>query len=211
MKIKNIIFDFDGVILNSMAIKTKAFRDLFSSYPKNVVDDFIEYHLKNGGVSRYRKIDYFHKQLLGIDISEKEILEYAQKYSSLTRNELTDPNYLIQDTFNFIKCNHSRYNMHIASGADEKDLIYICNGLEISKYFMTINGSPIIKSEIIDTILTTYKYKKEETCLIGDSINDHEAAKKNSILFFGYNCKELAHMNEYISTFNEFDMGANDE
>lgn len=207
MNIRNIIFDFDGVILDSIPIKTKAFRELFSVYPINIVDEFIEYHLQNGGVSRYEKIRYFYEKLLKKEILEKEILDYANIYSKSTKEELANPKYLINDTLNFIKKNYKKYNMHIVSGADEHDLKYICNSLDISKYFMTINGSPIKKSEIIQTILNIYMYKKEETCLIGDSINDFEAAKYNGILFFGYNNTKLEYMDGYISTFDEFYRG----
>ncbi|MDW7776916.1 MAG: HAD-IA family hydrolase [Methanosarcinales archaeon] len=205
MNIRNIIFDFDGVILDSIPIKTKAFRELFSVYPTNIVDEFIEYHLQNGGVSRYEKIRYFYEKLLKKEILENEILDYANIYSKSTKEELANQKYLINDTLNCIKKNYKKYNMHIVSGADEQDLKYICDRLDISKYFMTINGSPIKKCEIIRTILNIYKYKKDETCLIGDSINDFEAAKSNGILFFGYNNTRLEYLNRYISTFDEFD------
>ena len=58
--IKNIIFDFDGVVLDSVPVKTEAFIKLFQSYEKQHVDKLIEYHLKNGGKSRYLKIKYFY-------------------------------------------------------------------------------------------------------------------------------------------------------
>ena len=204
MTIRTIIFDFDGVILDSIPIKTKAFRELFSDFPKNIVDKFIEYHIQNTGVSRYEKIRYFYEDLLKKNILKTEILDYAQIFSNLTKEELIKRKYLINDTLDFIKQNYNKYNMHIASGADEQDLKYICNNLNISNYFITINGSPTKKRKIIQAILNTYDYTKEETCLIGDSINDYEAAKYNGVLFFGYNNTKLEYMNGYISTFDEF-------
>ena len=205
MNIKNFFFDFDGVILDSIPIKTKAFRELFSEFPKNIVDEFIEYHLQNGGVSRYEKIRYFYEKLLKKDILDYEILDYANIYSRSTKEELADPKYLIDDSLNFIKDNYKKCNLHIVSGADEQDLRYICNRLDISKYFITIDGSPTKKRELIQIVLNTRKYKKKETCLIGDSINDFESAKYNGILFLGYNNTKLKYMDEYIDTFDEFD------
>ena len=50
---ENIIFDCDGVILDSNEIKTDAFVKLFEHYPKNKISQLINYHKKHGGVSRY--------------------------------------------------------------------------------------------------------------------------------------------------------------
>ena len=49
--IKAIIFDFDGVLVESAEIKTKAFEMLFSDYP-DTIDDIVQYHKKNMGISR---------------------------------------------------------------------------------------------------------------------------------------------------------------
>src|SRR3989304_1573816 len=53
--IRAIIFDFDGVIVESVDIKTKAFARLFEHEGKVVVEKVVDYHLKNGGVSRFDK------------------------------------------------------------------------------------------------------------------------------------------------------------
>ena len=55
MEIKNIIFDFDGVILNSHRVKTSAFEDIFKKYGNSIAKKAKEYHLKHTGKSRYLK------------------------------------------------------------------------------------------------------------------------------------------------------------
>jgi len=184
--IKNIIFDFDGVILDSIPVKTEAFRKLFRDYPAIIVDKFIKFHLENGGISRYEKIKYFFNELLKENISEKKVIEYANLYSEFTKEELADEQYLIKEVIDFIRNNYKKFNMHIASGADENDLKYICDNLNLTKYFLSINGSPIKKFEIVSNILKINNYKKDETILIGDSINDYYAAKKNKIEFYKF-------------------------
>lgn len=202
--IKNIIFDFDGVILDSVPTKTKGFKKLFEDFPFDKVEELIQYHEINGGKSRYIKIKYFFNDLLNRKISEEEIFEYANKYSEITKEELTNPKYIIEDAVSFIKQNNKKYNMHIASGADENDLKYICEKLDLSQYFLSIHGSPTIKSDIVKTILEFNNYKKEETILIGDSINDYEAAKENGIEFYGYNNIVLKKF-KYINNFYKED------
>lgn len=200
--IKNIIFDFDGVILNSVPTKTEGYRVLFKNYSNELIDKMVQYHEVNGGISRYQKIKYFFNELLKQDISEDEILNYADTYSVITKEELTNRKYIIEDAINFIKLNHKKYNMHIASGADQNDLKYICEKLDLSQYFLSIDGSPRIKSEIVKTILEFNNYKNEETILIGDSINDCEAAKQNGVEFCGYNNEKLENK-KYLHTLSK--------
>ena len=55
--IKAIFFDFDGVILESVSIKGDVFQKLFADYPEHLAE-ILNYHLENGGVSRYDKFEY---------------------------------------------------------------------------------------------------------------------------------------------------------
>ena len=61
--LKAIFFDFDGVIVESAGIKTEAFRKLFSNYPDQV-DEIVDYHKANAGISRYDKFDYIYEKIL---------------------------------------------------------------------------------------------------------------------------------------------------
>jgi len=201
--IKNIIFDFDGVILDSVPTKTEGYRILFKEYSVEVVKKMVEYHELNGGVSRYEKIKYFFNKLLKQDISKDKVQKYADKYSEITKEELTNSKYIISDTVSFIKKNYRKYSMHIASGADERDLIYICDKLNLTKYFLSIYGSPTTKLNIVGAILTKNMYQKEETILIGDSVNDYEVAEYNRIEFYGYNNTQLKKY-KYIESYNNF-------
>ena len=82
-KLKNIIFDFDGVILDSLDVKTQAFVSLYESYGSDIADKVKSYHLNNGGVSRYEKIKFWHKNYLNIELSEDELSKLANKFSNL--------------------------------------------------------------------------------------------------------------------------------
>ncbi len=202
--IRNIIFDFDGVILDSVPTKTEAFKKLFEEFPQEKIEQLVVYHEKNGGISRYIKIKYFFEEILRTDITKEQIDEYAVRYSELTKEELTNPRYLIQDSIDFIRKNQGKYRMHVASGADEGDLRYICEQLHLNEYFLSINGSPNVKTEIVAKILADNSYDKKETILIGDSVNDYEAASKNEIMFYGYNNVNLQNDHLYITTFTDF-------
>ena len=50
---KTIIFDCDGVILNSNKIKTEAFYNVTATYGIEAANELVSYHKLNGGISRY--------------------------------------------------------------------------------------------------------------------------------------------------------------
>ncbi|ALV23665.1 HAD-superfamily hydrolase, subfamily IA, probable phosphoglycolate phosphatase [Campylobacter iguaniorum] len=202
--IKNILWDFDGVILDSMSIKDYGFAKIFEEFDKNLIDKFLDYHRLNGGLSRYVKIRYFYNTILNQNISDEKIQEIADIFSEIMKNELAKKQYLISQTVDFIEKNYKNYNFHIVSGSDEKELKYLCEKLDLSKYFITINGSPIHKSDLIKKVLEMHNYNPKETILIGDSINDYESAKINAIKFYGFNNIRLKELSEYIHSFNGF-------
>jgi len=187
INIKNILWDFDGVMLDSMPIRDYGFRKIFESYTDDIVYKFLVYHRLNGGLSRFHKIKYFYNELLNQEISEEKIQEYAEKFSTIMREQLVNPKYLISDSIEFIRDNHKNYNFHIVSGSEHHELNYLCQKLNLSEYFLSINGSPTPKNNLVQDLIFKEHYKKEETILIGDSINDYEAAEVNGIDFYGYN------------------------
>jgi len=189
--IKNIIFDFDGVILDSMPIRELGFRHIFSDHEEALVERLLAYHEANGGLSRYVKISYFYEEILGEPISQSGIDHLAESFSKIMREKLTDRKYLITETVDFLKRNHTEYRMHIASGSDQDELRYLCRELGVAEYFLSIHGSPTHKNDLVEMILTEHSYAKEETILIGDSMNDHVAADINGIAFYGYNNETL--------------------
>ena len=200
--IKNILFDFDGVILDSMPIRDYGFKKIFEDFDDNLVNKLLEYHNKNGGLSRYVKIKYFYNKLLKQEILEEKIINYADNFSKIMRRELIDKRYLIVNTLKFIKDNYNKYNLHIVSGSDERELQYLCKELGISSFFQSINGSPTHKNILVKNVLIVNKYIESETILIGDSINDYEAAKENNLDFYGFNNPNLINVSkEYLDNY----------
>lgn len=201
-RVKNILWDFDGVIMDSMVIRDKGFEIVLRDHAAGEVEELMKFHRQNGGLSRYVKFRYFFEKIKNEEISEEEVKKYAQKFSDVMLENLIDHSLLIADALSFIESNSSKYNMHIVSGSDQKELRHICKKLEIEKYFLSIHGSPTPKKQLVNDLLQEHNYNLEETVLIGDSINDYDAAVENGISFYGYNNPTLKDTsNNYIEKF----------
>ena len=204
MMVKTILWDFDGVILDSMKVRDWGFEQIFKNFKKKDVEILLKYHRENGGLSRYVKIRYFFEKILNQPIDQEEVFVYAEKFSRLMKKELINPSNLILDSVKFIKNNFNLYNFHIVSGSDQEELRFLCKELNINKYFKSINGSPTEKIILVKNILNNHDISLENYCLIGDSINDYEAAKNNKICFYNYNNKSISHLGIPIKTFSNF-------
>ena len=201
--IKNIIFDFDGVIIDSMDVRADGVSEVFANYDKELVDKFIDYYGYNAGLSKFLKIKYFYNKILNKDISDEKIEVYSNKLSKIMKEKLISKEVLIDDSCEFIKNNYEKFNFHIASGSEENELRFLCNKLGIDQYFKSIKGAPLHKNDLVNNIIEENSYKREETIIIGDSINDFEAAEINDIGFFGYNNLQLQDKGlGYIYKFN---------
>jgi phosphoglycolate phosphatase-like HAD superfamily hydrolase len=198
---KVILWDFDGVILDSNAVRDLGFKKVLSAYPDDQVNELMRFHHANGGLSRYVKFRFFFEEVLGLSISDEELLKLANSFSEIMKSMLVNPNLLILDSVNFIKHNFEKYKMHIVSGSDQTELRFLCAELKLTSYFHSIHGSPTAKKVLVKNVLHEFKYDVKDCILIGDSINDYEASKDNGIDFAGYNNIKLMPLGNYIKKF----------
>ena len=199
-----ILWDFDGVILDSMDIRDLGFIKVLSElgHQKKDIDTLITFHRANGGLSRYFKFRYFYEKILGQDISEQCVIDLAAKFSEQVTDLLINKDLIMPKVLEFIQSNYKMYNFHIVSGSDQTELRNVCKGLKLDTYFESIHGSPTAKTQLVADVLQAHQYRPEMVCLIGDSINDFHAADKNAIDFYGYNNSGLKSVgNGYIDFF----------
>ncbi len=188
--LKAVILDFDGVILESCDIKTKAFQELFKNYPKHL-DAIVDYHINHGGVSRYKKFIHFYKNILKQPINDEKIKELGEKFSRLILDEVKICPF-VPGAPEFLEEYYKKLKLYIASGTPEKELCAIVKerGLEI--YFKGVYGTPATKSEIIRRILKQERLRKNEVIFVGDSETDYKEALKAGV---GY----IARINDSIN------------
>lgn len=199
-ELETLFWDFDGVILNSMHVRDLGFREIFREFPNDKVDELIAYHRLNGGLSRYVKIPYFFDEIVHVPYTEEDVQRLANEFSEIMRRELTNKSNLILDAVDYLKANHEHYNFHVVSGSDQDELRFLCKELEVAEFFISIHGSPTPKKQLVADLIAEHQYNKAKSGLIGDSINDAEAAEVNQIQFFGYNNESVRELGFYIDS-----------
>ena len=76
-------------------------------------------------------------------------------------------------------------DLFISSATPQKELERIVEAKGISKFFISINGSPQSKDMHIRNILELTNLNKDELVFVGDADQDREAAKSVGVHFIG--------------------------
>jgi HAD superfamily hydrolase (TIGR01549 family) len=184
MNIKAIIFDFDGVLVESVDVKTRAFARIFEDEGVEVVKKVIDFHLMNGGLSRIRKFRYYYEEILKCSLSEDKLSELCNTFSQLVIDEVINSPY-VNGAKEFLEKYHCDIDLYVASGTPEGELREIVRCREMDVYFKDIYGSPRQKGEIANSILQENGYNSSEVIFIGDSITDLNGAQDAGIGFIG--------------------------
>jgi|SaaInlStandDraft_3_1057020.scaffolds.fasta_scaffold45765_2 phosphoglycolate phosphatase-like HAD superfamily hydrolase len=180
-----LIFDFDGVLADSVEVKTRAFSLLYKSYGKKVVEKVVKHHKNNGGMSRYEKISYYHKKFLKQRIEAKEVTELANCFSKLVKEKVIASSE-ISGANNFLKfyCNGKK-KCTINSATPEKEVQEIIRARCMNIFFLNILGSPSTKVDNLNSLLRIHSLEADKALFFGDAKSDLQAAQEVGVKFIG--------------------------
>lgn len=194
---KSIIFDCDGVILDSNSIKTKAFYNVALSFGHDSATKLVEYHKVNGGVSRYKKFEYFIKKILEIEFDKSLLETLLTSYSLEVRNELL----LCGMAEDFFTSTSSSFGAKwfVVSGGDQTELreVFACRKL-LQFFNGGVHGSPRTKEDILSELLKLNELTFP-VLFIGDSKYDYKVSQDFGFDFvFMSNWTEVTNWEEWV-------------
>lgn len=176
-----LILDFDGVIVESIPLKTAAFRKVFSFAPEHL-DEIIEFHLENGGMSRYDKYRYIYANILHEPLTPEQEEWLASEYVGLIFESMLTVPY-VEGAEELLRDCSQKLPLYIVSATPEGEMHEIARRRGLTKYFVRIYGSPKTKAECIREILAETGAAPEEALFVGDAPNDWDAARATGVRF----------------------------
>lgn len=114
MKYDAIIFDFDGVLAESVDVKTRAFEALYAEYGDRIVEQVRDYHLQHGGISRFEKFRYYHEVLLGKTLTKDEENLLGDRFSQYVEDAVVKSVY-VAGAYNFLENYYQSVPLFVAS------------------------------------------------------------------------------------------------
>lgn len=181
-KYKSFVFDCDGVILDSNKIKTDAFRKALFNEPETLVDQFIQYHQDNGGVSRYIKFQYYFNEIKKQQDHKQALDSALMQYADIVRQDLLKAS-MIEGVEAFLyRCLQNKTPCFINSGGDQAELREVFIEREQACLFSMIFGSPSSKQENLEKMMKA-SMLASPALFFGDAYSDYLAANAYQIDF----------------------------
>ncbi len=182
--VEAVVFDFDGVVVDSVELKVDAFLDMYRDHGPDVMKAVEAYQRYHGGMSRMTKFAHFEAELLNRPADQERIDALCATYSSLVEEKVCACP-MIAGAETFLKEYSDRVPFYVISGTPEQELNRIAERRGIAKHFRRLCGSPMSKEEGIEAFLAAGPYPRDRVAMIGDAITDYNAAVACSVGFVG--------------------------
>lgn len=208
-KIDCVLFDMDGVIIDSEVLHKRAYYQTFESLGLDVSDDL--YKTLTGSST----INAFQKLVAHFELNENPedlVLRKRKVYVDLFENDPTL--HLVNGVEELIQYLHGKgIKMVLASSSAMVNINRVFKRFDLDKYFVAkISGADLERSkpfpEIFEKAALLGETARENCVVIEDSDNGVAAANAAGIFVFGYrnpmaSDQSLANADQVISDFKE--------
>lgn len=177
-----VFWDFDGVIKESVDVKAEAFRELFLPWGAAIAEQVVTHHLANGGMPRREKIEHALQQFAGVPPHPAEIDALAERFGSLVRQKVVDAAW-VPCVETLLRENPCAQHYVLLTATPQQEIEWILGQLGIGRAFEAVFGSPVKKVDAMRQTIARFGLAAADAVLIGDSINDLEAAAACGVNF----------------------------
>ncbi|MDD1669674.1 MAG: HAD-IA family hydrolase [Methanomicrobiales archaeon] len=181
--ISTLLLDFDGVILESVEVKTRAFRELFSFRPDHV-GEIVAYHMRNTGVSRFDKFRHIYREILKEPLTDERFTWLSDRYADLVVDGVVASPF-VRGAEEFLGRFSGKIPLFVVSASPQLELESIILRRGLAPRFRKVYGAPMKKVDAIREIMAVTGSAPGEVLFVGDAVNDLHAARAAGIRFIG--------------------------
>lgn len=183
--LRALLLDFDGVIKESLDIKTEAFAALFAPWGETAMARARAHHLANGGMSRFEKIPLYLREYCGVapdaDLVARLVADFADR---VTDAVIASP-YVPGARGLIERSAAAGLVLAVVSGTPEDEMRDIVERAGLAPFFARVYGSPRGKRELLELAFADLGVTPGECLFVGDSINDFRPALALGVPFVG--------------------------
>lgn len=179
-----IVLDFDGVLVESMDVKARAFASLYQPYGADVVSKVVAHHLAHGGMTRVNKFRHYHETFLGIPLTAEAEAALAERFSRLVEDAVVAAQ-PVPGAAEFLETFSGVLPLFVASGTPEEEVKRIIERRGMSRYFAGVYGAPRTKGEILSRIAAECGFDPARILMVGDARADYDGALSAGTDFVG--------------------------
>ena len=184
MHYQAFFFDFDGVLADSVEVKTRAFAKLFEPYGPEVVSKVVAHHRHHGGMTRVDKFRHYYHEYLGKSLRTEEMTDLCRRFSELVVDEVVAAPE-IKGAEEFLQRWCRRLACFVISATPHEEIKEIVKRRGMEQYFKEVLGAPVDKRRNLEILLEKYNLNPSRCFFFGDAESDYLAAHICGVEFFG--------------------------
>ncbi|MBI4342267.1 MAG: HAD family hydrolase [Candidatus Omnitrophica bacterium] len=180
--VRAVAFDFDGVLVESVDVKTRAFARLFEPEGPEAVARIVDYHLRHGGVPRFDKFRTIYRDILRRPLPDAEFDRLCRTFAGYVVEAVVAAPW-VAGAQEFLARQQGRYRFFIISGTPEGELRMIVERRGMARWFEEVLGSPATKEQLLEGLLARHRLQPGDVACVGDSSTDWAAAQRLRLPF----------------------------
>ncbi len=171
-----LVFDCDGVLLESMAAKIEAFRQWVPEAHAAHSEAFMEVVMAGFGKARTHHIRTFYEQILGRSPDEAFLEEEVARFTEICEPLCSNVPWRVGSREFVLTCREAGIPRYVLSGTPQAPLEAMLESTGAAELFDVIIGSPPAKPESLARILTETGTPAHRCVFVGDAEADRAAA-----------------------------------
>jgi phosphoglycolate phosphatase len=179
-----LILDFDGVIVDSVALKANAYVAIYAGESPDKLRAVLDHQRRHAGETRRVKFRHFESVLFGRAPTDETIEALATKYAALV-HEAVVACPLIAGAADFLERAQPHAALHVVSGTPQEELEDVVRRRGFARWFASLRGAPTTKPEAFRAILAECGLHPGDVLAIGDGATECETASALGIPFLG--------------------------
>lgn len=179
-----LALDFDGVVVESVDLKNRAFGELFRDTHPEKVEDVVAFQIANVGLSRFEKFPRIYEEILGLPFPEGESARLDAALSALVYEGVATCAF-VPGARELIERVAAELPVYIASATPEEEVRSLVDARGLTPFVRAAYGSPTRKADSLRRIAAGAGCEPEAVLFVGDSASDQGAARESGVSFVG--------------------------
>lgn len=181
LRARALVFDFDGTLVDSNAIKWRAFEKCFAEFPDRH-EEIFKYCQGNNHMTRGEKFRHVYETILKLPYTPTIEADLHERFAAATTGQIiAAPE--IPGTNQFLQMVSGSHTTALLSSTPHATLLQLLEERGWRDYFNTIRGAPVNKAAWLQVFREERMLHEQDVVFFGDTFEDATAAKAAACTF----------------------------
>ena len=183
-RIAAVALDFDGVVVESVELKNRAFGELFRDSHPDRVEEIVAFQVANVGLSRFDKFPRIYEEILGLPFPDGESERLDRRLTELVFEGVATCAF-VPGARELIERRSRELPFFVASATPQQEMRALVEARGLAAWIASTYGSPARKADNLVRIAAEAGCPAASILFVGDSDSDQHAAREAGVRFVG--------------------------